>query len=179
MSDDRDVVVDADDVKAPVEPVRSVVRFNAAKHGILSVSPVIPYFEKEEDWYAFRDSVFEDVKPEGGLQAALTDRLATLLWRLMRVVRYEREAVSSNMREVGRDLHLADGYLGKPETGFTLRKKERMDRMAMARLLPNEEELQKILRYEGRLHRYVLQIIRQLRQLQGGAGGTGAVCCAV
>ena len=47
---------------------------NAVKHGIFSVSPVIPWFEDDEDWFAFRDSIFESLQPQGWLQLALADR---------------------------------------------------------------------------------------------------------
>ncbi len=137
------------------------------KHGILSVSPVIPFFEDEDAWYEFRDSVFESVQPEGGLQEALTDRVAGLLWRLMRILRYEREVVAGNMMDIGRDMRLADSYLGKPVKKLTASVKRRMDRMAMTRLVPDEQALSKILRYEGRLHRYVLQTIHQIKLLKG------------
>ena len=38
----------------PVEPVT----FSAVKHGIFSVSAVVPWFACEADWLAFRDSIF-------------------------------------------------------------------------------------------------------------------------
>ncbi|HEV8574183.1 MAG TPA: hypothetical protein VGR43_05685, partial [Dehalococcoidia bacterium] len=84
----------------PVEPERSTVRFNATKHGILSVSPVIPFFEDEDDWAAFRDSIFEDLKPEGGMQHAMVDRIAALQWRIMRVLRYEREVITASLLDL-------------------------------------------------------------------------------
>lgn len=167
MTDDRDLVLDPREAEPPIEPTVSPVQFNAVKHGILSVSPVIPHFEDEQDWYDFRDSVFESMQPEGGLQYALTDRVASLLWRLMRVVRYEREVVSSSIESVSRDMETTDVLLGARETEFTARRKERMDRMAMSRLVPDDQVLSKILRYEGRLHRQLLQTIHQLRLLQG------------
>lgn len=164
-----EVITDIEALESPVEPTRSPVTFNAVKHGILSVSPVIPYFENEEDWEEFRDSVFESICPEGGLQIALADRVSTLLWRLMRIVRYERETVSTSLDNVGRDMELADSYLGTSERNMTVRKKERIDKMGMSRLLPDEPTTSKILRYEGRLHRHLLQTIHQIKLLKGAA----------
>jgi hypothetical protein len=171
----KDTVLDPSAIDAPTEPTRSPVTFNAVKHGILSVSPVIPYFENEEDWEEFRNSIFESVNPEGGLQIALTDRVATLLWRLMRIVRYEREAVAASIGDVGRDMQLADSYLGQPSKELTVKLKDRMDRMAMSRLLPDDHAITKILRYEGRLHRHLLQTIHQIKLLKGvGSLPTGS-----
>jgi hypothetical protein len=165
MSSDE-TLVDPGDLQPPVEPTRSPVTFNAVKHGILSVSPVIPIFENEEDWEDFRNSIFEELSPKGGLQQALADRVATLLWRLMRVVRYEREAVTGSIMEVGQDIRLADDYLGEAPRSMTLDLKERMDKLAMRRLLPEDQAINKILRYEGRLHRHLLQTIHQIKLLK-------------
>jgi hypothetical protein len=44
---------------------------------------------------------------------------------------------------------------------------EDMDRMLMARLMPGEQTLEKIMRYETRLHRFLLQSVHQLVLLRG------------
>src|SRR3990172_7144518 len=153
MTRSNDTLPDPRHLPPPVEPPLSPVRFNAVKHGILSVSPVIPVFENQADWEEFRNSIFQEIAPEGGLQLALADRVATLLWRLMRIVRYEREVVTDSIMNIGRDIHIADSYLGEPPKVLTLQLKERMERAAMSRLLPEDHALHKILRYEVRLHR--------------------------
>ncbi len=145
----------------PVEPERSTVRFNATKHGILSVSPVIPFFEDEDDWTAFRDSIFEEMKPDGGLQAALVDRIAALHWRIMRVLRYEREVITAGLLDVRKDLQAHSD--GRPLTPELIAK---MERRAMYRLLPGEDHLNKIMRYETRLHRHLLQTLNQFYALR-------------
>ncbi len=61
------------DSAPPTEPALSPVKFNAVKHGILSVSPVIDFFENEEDWINFRDSIFDAIKPRDGLEDAFAD----------------------------------------------------------------------------------------------------------
>ena len=161
------VIENPDDLAPPVEPTLSPVRFNAVKHGILSVSPVIPDVERDQDWESFRDSIFEEVNPEGGLLIALTDRVSMLLWRLMRIVRYEREVIAENIANSRRDIELADSYLSEARKTLTWDLKERIDRVAMARLLPEDSETAKILRYEGRLHRQLLQTIHQIKLLKG------------
>jgi hypothetical protein len=124
----------------PTEPRESPVRFNAVKYGIYSVSPVIPWFETEEDWFAFRDSIFESIQPQGGLELALADRVALLLWRLMRIARYERESIASSMADVRKDFE-ANIYLsGQWFDKVTDEMKETMQRMAMHRLLPDDPE---------------------------------------
>ena len=99
---------------------------------------------------------------------ALADRMATPLWRLMRIVRYERETVSCSLAKVRRDMYQPAAIYGDPlpET-VTPELKKRMDGMAMHRLLPDEATLNKVMQYETRLHRHVLQTLHQLKLLQG------------
>lgn len=151
----------------PIEPEHSVVRFNAVKHGILSVSPVIPFFEDEDDWLAFRDSIFEELTPAGGLQQALADRIAALQWRIMRVLRFEREVITESLLDVRRDMDAAypsstDTTPGAPPPDL----REHMHRWAMYRLLPSDDHLNKIMRYETRLHRHLLQTLNQYDALR-------------
>src|SRR5207249_1221252 len=148
-------------------PSLSPVRFNAAKHGIFSVSPVIPWFETEEDWNEFRDSIFASLNPKDGLEQALTDRVAVLFWRIMRIIRFEREAISDGLSTVRRDGDIAAIYTEEEiPREMTPQLKERLARMAMHRLIPDEDPLNKIMRYETKLHRYLLQPLHQLYALR-------------
>jgi hypothetical protein len=70
---------------------------NALKHGLRSVSLAVPHLENPEDWAAHLDLVVRDLAPVGYLETILAERVAALLWRLGRVVRYESEAVSIRM----------------------------------------------------------------------------------
>jgi hypothetical protein len=162
------IAINPGEAQPPVEPSRSPVTYNAVRHGILSVSPVIPLFESEEDWQEFRDSIFEDIQPHGGLQRALTDRVALILWRLMRSARHEREVITAGIMDVGKEVAATrkDGS----DAVLTADLKEFLDRLAMRHLLPGDQELAKILRYEGRFHRQLLQTIHQIKLLKGERG---------
>ena len=163
----------------PVEPrrtpIRSVARYNAVKHGILSVSPVIPWVESEDDWYEFRDGIFNSIQPDDELQASLTDRAAGLLWRLMRSVRHEREAITDNLRSIQRDLMFASEVTGSAslEPGSTEHKRA-VDVMAMARLVPDEQTLGYLNKYESRLHRHLYQTLRQIALLKKWTNSFGS-----
>jgi hypothetical protein len=76
------------------------VKHNAVRHGVLSSSPVIPYFEREEDWRAHRDGITTSLAPEGPFEAALVERVALTLWRLRRVGIYEREEIALTLEGV-------------------------------------------------------------------------------
>ena len=147
---------------------KAIVRYNAVKHGITSESPVIPVVENEDDWLALRDSIFQSIQPQGGLEEALAERVAVLLWRLMRIVRYERESVANAQARVGKDLALAAAYSReKLPSEPTPEIVQRIDRMLMDRLLPDDATLNKIMRYETRLHRHLLQTLHQLALIKG------------
>lgn len=77
---------------------------NATRHALLSVAPVLPTVERAEAWEAHRSSTFASLSPVGYLEAVLADRVASLLWRLGRVTRYETENTASELETVEEDL---------------------------------------------------------------------------
>ena len=151
---------------------KAVVRYNALKYGIHSETPVIPVVEREEDWIAHRGSIFQSIEPRGGLEEALAERVAGLLWRLKRIVRYERESIANAQARVGQDLAVAAAYSKeKLPSAPTPEIIDRIDRMLMDRLLPDDQTLNKIMRYETRLHRHLLQTLHQLDVLRAHREG--------
>jgi hypothetical protein len=86
------------------EEGKEVVRWNAARHGIRSPSPVVPGIEKAEDWEAHEAGVLESLKPEGHLETVLAERVALLSWRLHRVTRYETESIALYQEKAEDDL---------------------------------------------------------------------------
>jgi len=81
---------------------------NATRHGLRALSPVVPGLERRADWDQHQASILDALEPLGALEEALADRVALLLWRLGRVVRYEREAILQG-QESGRALVLELG----------------------------------------------------------------------
>ena len=144
------------------------VRRNPIKHGVLAQTPVIPLVEREEDWERLRQGVFARFEVEGAMEEAMADRIAGLIWRLARVQRYETETIDRYLREVPRDWRVSqrtDGLDAEKEADAE--DVRQMDRMLMARLLPGAETAEKIMRYETRLHRFLLQMVHQLLLLKG------------
>jgi hypothetical protein len=83
---------------------KEVARWNATRHGIRSLAPVVPGLEKAEDWEEHRDGVLESLSPEGHLENVLAERVALLFWRLHRVTRYERGAIALSQEKAEEDL---------------------------------------------------------------------------
>ncbi len=68
-------------------------RFNALRHGLRALQTVVPG-EAPEEWEAHRIGVVEDLKPEGAVELALAEQIASKLWRLGRVVRHEADVIA-------------------------------------------------------------------------------------
>jgi hypothetical protein len=78
---------------------------NALRHGIFSPSPVVPPSERAGDWERHQAAVVDALAPMGAVENALAERVALLLWRLGRVVLYERESIAVGLEEIPADLH--------------------------------------------------------------------------
>jgi cell division septum initiation protein DivIVA len=55
---------------------------------------VVPGLEDPEEWEAHRQGIWRSLAPEGQLEEALTELVASLLWRLNRVTRFETQSIS-------------------------------------------------------------------------------------
>lgn len=141
---------------------KAVVRLNPVKHGVLSQTPVLPLVEREEDWERLRQGIMEDLEVTGALEEALAERIAQQVWRLARSSRAEVEAIDSYMREVPRDWRLSRASAGLPiPDELTPEIVGEMDRMLMERLMPGNETLEKLMQYETKIHRFLLQTLHQ------------------
>jgi hypothetical protein len=148
------------------------VRYNAIKHGIYAETPVLPNIESEEDWETHRQSIIDSIAPENGLIMALTERCAVLLWRLNRVIRYERESIarSQSSKSVGRELEISAALAGQPLSETPEEELiQQMDDILLANLVPGAQTIEKIMRYETRLHRHLLQTLHQIHALRSGS----------
>src|SRR3712207_9251093 len=80
------------------------VSTNASTHGILSVKPVVTIYESQDQWRAHRKAIMEALRPEGGMEQALADRVASCSWRLNRVLFFEAQTLTDQQEnlEIGR-----------------------------------------------------------------------------
>jgi hypothetical protein len=68
---------------------KALVACNPVKHGIFADTPVIPGVESEDQWQKHHDGILASIQPMGILETRLAERIASLLWRLNRVTRFE------------------------------------------------------------------------------------------
>ena len=128
---------------------------NAVSHGITATSPVIEG-ESREDWQRHLAGIIESISPEGDLEGALAGRVANLLWRLHRVTRYQTAETLRQIGDVQREDDPANPY----------RRQE-------LELLLDDHCLDRVIRYETRLHRQCLQALHELEALQARRRGEG------
>lgn len=123
------------------EAGKDAVRLNAAKHAILSFSPVIPGMETEDDWLTHRDGVIESLHPDGYLEVTLAERVALNLWRLKRVARFESETVAINLDRIEENLALPS----------RLRYKDSLEAFLQSRRLISMAGLEKAVEFDLKL----------------------------
>ena len=87
---------------------------NAVTHGLSARTPVIPGVESQEEWEACRQAWIDDRKPVGKLEEHLVDRIALNDWKLQRIVRAEREYITSLRDRIPHDLALKGAWRDQP-----------------------------------------------------------------
>jgi hypothetical protein len=139
---------------------------NAETHGLLSNTPVLD-IEGPADWDAHLQGVLESLAPEGYLETTIAHRVATLLWRIARVVRYETEMLSLNTDyEPEREtLQLFNAKSVEEVVALARNNRDRRQFIA-TRLIPGEMTGPMIMRYEGHLHRLYTQTLHELEAAQ-------------
>src|SRR5687768_4093336 len=83
---------------------KAVASRNNTRHGLHSISPVIPGLESEAAWAHHRLTTVTGLAPANALEEALAERVALILWRLGRVARYEQSVTAKATDEVPENL---------------------------------------------------------------------------
>src|SRR5262245_59872372 len=132
--------------RGPKTPAgRARVGTNAITHGLSSLRAMLPG-ESPTDCEQNRRAIVDALGPEGPVEFALAERVASAVWRLRRVATYE-DAVLAERQDLA---------------------------MASARLLPHPLDLDKIIRSEAHLNRQLYQALHELEARQGERRGQPA-----
>lgn len=114
------------------------------------------------------------VHPAGGLFGGIfAGPLATLLWRHQRVVLFEVGTITANLEGAAKDARIARAYAqGTLSKGILPDlSSEQMERQAWRHLLPSDEDIDRIMRYGGSIHRQILQIFHEIEAMQARRKG--------
>jgi hypothetical protein len=152
---------------------KAVSSRNAEMHGIFSTTPVLD-IEDPAEWERHRQGILDSTEPEGHLETFLADRIASLTWRMQRVVRYETGMLSLGM-DFDDDADTI-AILTRKAKGTDIerqRAEEARRHFIVPRLIPGELTGPNTMRYEAHLHRQWLQTQHELEAMQtrrkGGA----------
>ena len=161
--------------RAPSEEARrSKKRLNALVHGITSNSPVIPGMEDEAAWKRHCDGIVASIEPVGGLEEFLAQRLASLLWRLNRVVRYEVAVTMHSIDGTAEAVTISENYRAGTilsEDDFIVPEPEIVEEQRELRILPSDIHLERIMKQERHVHRQAIQTLHEIEALQARRKG--------
>jgi hypothetical protein len=172
--------------KGPRTPqAKARVSVNAVRHGLRSTKVVIPGMELQADWERFFKDTVKSLSPVGAVEYALTERIATLFWRLRRAARAERDAaiaggsaVESEHDAAARAVLRTIGSIGSQfypdDARFDAALQDDPQSSRAPALLPVPLELQSLSRYEYRLSRQLLHALHELQALQDRREGRDA-----
>ena len=158
------------------------VRHNAVKHGIMSITPVIPGIETEEDWEGHVQGMIDSYEPANHHETVLIERMALLLWRMNRISRYEHESIISTRHEYVENLAEIEAEMEKEKRSAKGRVRSMIDLISdddtksrfRRYVLPYDFNIATILRYESHLHRQYIQTKRELEASQAQRKGREA-----
>jgi hypothetical protein len=136
--------------------VRSSPAANALRHGVLSTNPVIPRVEKRADWEDHLAGQIAALEPVGDLELVFTHRIALTLWRLNRLIGFERHVLTPTVPYLNELTALRRGLSGAEAR--------------LVRAFPTEPT-EHIQRYEAHLHRMFLKDLHELEALQARRRG--------
>ena len=110
----------------------------------------------------------DSLDPQGHLETVLAERIASILWRLYRLQRYESEMVDVHIRTIPDDMAISLQYskaLGQPEPSEDELNTQYHDHISR-RLIGSDDAIAKVMRYESHLHRLFLQTLHELEAIQ-------------
>jgi len=130
-------------------------RRNALKHGLLAKDCVMCE-EDEADFEALRGELLTELRPEGEVEGFLAARILTMMWRLRRVPRLEREMIDHKIRQRRETLSRRPG---EPDLTVTL-----------GELFADEchygDSFSKLRRYESHFERALIRDLHELERRQ-------------
>ena len=127
---------------------------NALKHGLFSSQTVLSS-EDRQVFGEFRQRMLDDLRPHGGLECMLADRVVCEAWRLRRAVRIEQEWMQAELTECEEDREIIpDAFDGAATVGEAVKSDFHEGRYDRLRL------------YEARIERSMHSALERLRAQQ-------------
>ena len=154
----------------------AVSRRKSWKHGIKSDAPVVVEINEDpREWERHRVATIDSLGAEGHVEILLAERIANLFWRLKRLERYETEMILVSLSQIPDHMEfiaaMSKKLVGQSrEQAITI---QAVDKQVSYRLIPGDDVINTIMRYEASLHRQCIQNLHELEAMQARRkGGT-------
>ena len=168
------------------------------RHGLAARTIAIPGLEEHGDWLNFRDRIIQSLTPDGDLEVELALCIAECLWRRRRIARHEQHLVATERDRDGAkqawkeheekitDMEREE-LAGEPS--HVAKKVQNLSRGYYAgiianmkidamlrpeRMLPEKDDLDRLIRYEAHLTRQLYHALHELQALQSRRRGEPA-----
>ena len=121
----------------------------------------------------FLAGIIAGYEPVGRLETEHAATIASLMWRRRRVPRFEVAVITENIQGAEESLQVAQAYIDRTLSKGILPDipPEQVAEQQRRRILPVDEDLDKIMKYEAHLHRMQVQIQHELAAIQARRKG--------
>jgi hypothetical protein len=148
------------------EDGKQVTRGNSLQHGLWSKDVVIPQLEDEREWQALVDGMMAERQPVGVEETEIVQELAFLHWRRRRIRRAENAEILKGIMDMPGMYEPTKRLRGEAVRGDTPEDAAEFDREAERRLVPSEQRMDRIIRYEAHTTRQIEKVDAELRRRQ-------------
>jgi hypothetical protein len=131
---------------------------NSAKHGIFAriLMKGNPFGEDQDDFVALRSTLFDSIRPVGGLEKTLVAKLAVLFFRLLRLYKADMTIAPKLFKRVAE-------ILGPGQPAVKAKWTSPYDQVIVVQRDPTSDS---IMRYEGSLEKHIGQTLNQIAECQ-------------
>ena len=141
---------------------------NALRHGFFSQCLLVKHPDGKEDegeYAAFYAALRKHYEPMDWLEELWVEKIAVWSWRLRRLIRCESGQISKALADHGYEIQQSKAA-DSENSGIAPLANPEMDAMTDHLLLPSNEDLERLLRYEAMISRQLNHAIAELERLQ-------------
>ena len=141
---------------------------NALCHGFFSQCLLVKHPDGKEDegeYAAFYAALRKHYEPMDWLEELWVEKIAVWSWRLRRLIRCESGQISKALADHGYEIQQSKAA-DSENLGIAPPSNAEIDAMTDHLLLPSNEDLERLLRYEAMISRQLNHAIAELERLQ-------------
>ena len=141
---------------------------NALRHGFFSQCLLVKHPDGKEDegeYAAFYAALRKHYEPMDWLEELWVEKIAVWSWRLRRLIRCESGQISKALADHGYEIQQSKAA-DSENLGIAPPSNAEIDAMTDHLLLPSNEDLERLLRYEAMINRQLNHAIAELERLQ-------------